>query len=190
MFTKLVAISGVEPVTLDQAKVQLGLIPGETHDHDGYITALITAARERAEQYTGRSLVDKTIELNLTDYPTGGIYLPGEVVKSIVSVKVLSGEQYTETTDYFFNNNTIYFKNIPALTGYPDQIKIQVTYKTGYGSVQAYKNPMPETIKQAILMMVRTMYDNRDDVVSGKTVNLMPRGSEFLLNPYRTFTFQ
>jgi len=54
----------IEPVTLTQAKLHLR----EDDDaHDDEITALITGAREWAEDFTGRALVDQMWRLTIAN---------------------------------------------------------------------------------------------------------------------------
>lgn len=208
MYIRFVSISSTEPLTLAQAKTHLGIITTGAHDHDTYITALIIAARERAETYTGRSLVPKTIEVNLTELPPSrSLKLPGEPIKEITKFSYLDPDGnwvhitppanpvdplQTEVIDDYLilEDNILLFEKIFSLNNVPSLTKIKVQYTTGYGDVGSYKRPFPESIKQAMLIMIRTMYDNRDDVIRGTIVSLMPRGSEYLLNHYRTFEFK
>jgi hypothetical protein len=38
-------------------------------------------------------------------------------------------------------------------------------------------------------MLVRTMYDQRDDYVKGMMINQVPQSAEYLLNQHRIFEF-
>lgn len=67
--------SGAEPVTLDEAKdaARFGLT--ET-DLDGLIPGIITAAREQAEQITGRCYRPQVLRTELVDWPAADNVLP------------------------------------------------------------------------------------------------------------------
>ncbi len=43
-----------------------------------------------------------------------------------------------------------------------------------------------DAIKAALLLIVGHLYANREDVISGPAAVALPKGSEFLLFPYRT----
>jgi uncharacterized phiE125 gp8 family phage protein len=192
------AISSTEPVTLAEAKTHLGEV---WNDQDALITGLITAARERAEDATNRSLVDKTIELTLDGMPEAMyVRLYRGPLKAITSVKYMDADTGVMTevdSDIYKLDDRIeparlYFSETPNIkTGYNT---LQITYTVGYGNITENNavvkvNPFPVTIKQAILMMVRTMYDFRDDMVKGAVINLVHKSSEYLLSPYRIFEF-
>ena len=65
---------GTEPVTLAEAK-QAARISG-TSDFDELIPGLITAARQMAEQETGREFVRKTKRSTFTDWPSAAHVMP------------------------------------------------------------------------------------------------------------------
>lgn len=72
----------IEPVTLAEMKLHLRCFESTTEDD--LITALIVAAREWVEDYTGRALIDQTWRLTLGSRLTGlvggdavGGYMPG-----------------------------------------------------------------------------------------------------------------
>lgn len=180
-----------EPVTLDEAKEQIQGLEG-INDFDAYITRLISAARERAEQYCWRTITGSTYELRLNSFTSEKILLPYPVVSAITSVKYkdTTGTEITiPNTDYQLMDweepailMPAYGKTWPTARGFDGDITI--TYVGGYASA----DEVPAVIKQAILMMVRTWFDQRDDVTP-RSVNEMPRGSEYMLKPYRCFRF-
>lgn len=190
-------LSTTEPVTRDQAKTFLG----EAGSHyDDLIDDLITAARERAELYTNRSLIDKQIVLMHDRIPLDRVIkLPRCPVKEVTSIKYLNTDDAWETlsTDFYTVDNAaepskVYFKD--HVQNLKDGINVvHITYETGYGNREVfgttYQNPFPEAIKNAILMLVRTMYDNREDFVKGMVINQLPQSAEYILNQYRIFEF-
>ena len=190
--------SSTEPVTLSEAKAFLAV---DHDEHDAMITALITAARQRAENYCNRSFVEKRYMLALDTYPRrDNVKLPRGPVQSIVSVKYDDGsEEITIDAEKYYLNNYrnpawILFKEAFTVADKPNALKIQ--YITGYDADAADNEantdpafPFPEPVRTAIKMIVRTMYDHRDDFVVGAAVNSIPKTSEYILNDYRIFEF-
>lgn len=180
-----------EPVTLEEAKAQIQGLEGIS-DFDAFITNLITAARETAEEYCWRTIVTSTLELRLASFTSEKILLPRPVVTAITSVKYKDStatELTIANTDYQLMDweepailLPVYGISWPGARGAEGDITIE--YVAGYPSASA----VPLSIRLAILMMVKTWFDNREDVTP-RTVNEMPRGSEYLLKPYRCFRF-
>ena len=187
-----------EPVTLQEAKDFLAV---DHDEHDSLISSLITAARQRAENYCNQSFVEKRYVLALDNYPRKGtIKLPRGPVRSIISVKYNNGtEEVTLSSNKYHLNNYaspawILFKEPFTPADEPNSLKIQ--YITGFDSVSYIADgneepafPFPEPVRTAIKMITRTMYDHRDDLVVGAAVNQIPKSSEYLLNDYRVFEF-
>lgn len=187
-----------QPVSLSQMKAYLG----QTGDHhDAMITDMIMAARERAELYMNRSVSDKEITLfaDRSDWPRNRVIkLPRGPIKEIVEVKVKNPEGTWETiTDYkasIISDPGILVIPTLSTADIADGLQvIHVTYKTGWGDrtidgVQ-YKNPLPELIRVAIMMMVRTMYDQRDEFVRGTVIARLPQSSEHILEGFRIAEF-
>jgi len=181
-----------EPVTLDEAKEHIQGLEGIS-DFDYFITRLITAARETAEEYCWRTIVQSTYELRLASFTSNKILLPRPVVSDITSVKYINsaGTEITiASSDYKLLDWEEPAILLPAfgVTWWPSarggEGDVTIEYVAGYATAAA----VPAGIKQAVLMMVRTWFDNREDVTP-RTVNEMPRGSEYLLKPYRCFRF-
>lgn len=190
-------LSETEPVTREQAKTFLG----EAGSHyDDLIDDLITAARERAEIFTNRSLIEKQVVLMHDRIPVDRVIkLPRCPVKEVVSVKYLDTDDAWQTVAgelYSVDNaaepSKIYFKE--HIENIKDGINVvHVTYNTGYGNREVfgtiYAKPFPESIKTAILMLIRTMYDQRDEFVRGTIIARLPQSAEYILNQHRIFEF-
>ena len=100
MKTVLVTSSTGEPITLEELKNHLRIMPGETED-DEYLRTLITMSRERVEEITNRKLMPQTWKLHLNNWPnTDYIQLPYGRVRSVPSTGIV----YTNST----NNSTTF----------------------------------------------------------------------------------
>jgi uncharacterized phiE125 gp8 family phage protein len=73
MILSLVQVTppAIEPISLATAKTHLRVSPSDT-SQDAYITALITAARQRAEKECNRAFITQTWKLNLDFFPWYG----------------------------------------------------------------------------------------------------------------------
>jgi len=168
----LVALTYSEPLTKDEAKDNLHVV----HDaDDARIRALIIAAREYVEVWTGRSLVTQTITLKLDYFPgyedDYTIRLPRGPVSALTSVAYYDTLNVSQTL-----SSSLYET---ALTSEPARIRpittttwpltydrleaITVTYAAGYATPAA----VPERIKQAMYLLVNHWYLNREPVAAG-----------------------
>ena len=100
---KVVTPVASEPVTLAEARLQSKVDSDDT-SHDALVGALITAAREFAEHYTGRALATQTLEGALDAFPAEDfIDLPMPPVASVTSVlytDTAGDEQTLSAADY------------------------------------------------------------------------------------------
>ncbi len=164
MALKLITAPSTYPVTLAEAKLHCRV---DIADDDTLITALITAATEMAEQKTGRAIMTQTLELTLDAFPDA-FELTRVPVQSVTSVKY-----YDTTGTQQTLSNTLYaldaaedfgFAHISPVYGgtWPttrDQINaVAVRYVAGYADAAS----VPQSIKNWILLMVSTMYANRE----------------------------
>lgn len=142
-------------VTLEEAKRQCRLLPSFTLDDDD-LTHLIATCAELAQVYTHRLLTIGTVIVECDEYrPT--LVLPWGNVTSIDQV-LLDG---VESTDYTFSPVT---QKLKVNRSYSN---IKVTYEAGF-------TELPSRIKQGILMMISTWYNNREDYITGMTVEKIP----------------
>jgi uncharacterized phiE125 gp8 family phage protein len=153
----------IEPVTLDEAKEHLGVL---VSDDDDLITALIIAAREFVENYTGRKLIEQTIQYTLPDFPLEGvIYIPSSPVISVDSVEYVDsgGDDQTLSADLYEVRAIELPPEISLLGGesWPStdtdtSVAVTVTATVGYGDSA---DDVPHTIKSAIKLMLTKLYD-------------------------------
>tara|TARA_R100000664_G_scaffold30954_1_gene44062 strand:- start:3759 stop:4415 length:657 start_codon:yes stop_codon:yes gene_type:complete len=119
------------------------------------------------------------------------IVLPYAPLDSITHVKYYDSsntqQTWTEDTDYSVNTfiNQKGFIEITKNTTYPTLYDradaIEIKFKAGYGTGDS---DVPEPIKTAILLILGSMYEKREDSVSR-----LPKASEYLLDPYRFKTY-
>ena len=189
----LVLITGPaeEPVTVAEAKAHLRV---DLPDEDTLIEGLIAAARQWVEQYCRRALVTQTWEWRADWWPGKPIYLAWPPLASVTSIKG-TDESGNETTvsasNYLVDAGSEPGRVTLKLTGsWPaTEVKpggVAVRYVAGYGAASA----VPRVFKQAILLIVGHLYENREDVVVGnvQAVNV-PGGAKMLLWPYRVMRF-
>jgi len=75
-----------------------------------------------------------------------------------------------------------YAKSWPATRGVPDAVQVEFT--CGYGAPDA----VPAAVKQAVLLIVGTLYANRE-TVAPVAMSEIPHSAEWLLGPYRVVRF-
>jgi uncharacterized phiE125 gp8 family phage protein len=163
MALKLITAASALAVSLVEAKAHLRV---DVSDDDTLISALVTAATEMAEQYTGRAIMPQTYMLTLDAFPSA-LELTRTPVASVTSiayadtsgtVQTLSSSLYA--LDNLDGNGNAYV--VPAYnTSWPDtrdQVNaLTCTFVAGYANAAA----VPESIKSWIKLMAGAMYDNR-----------------------------
>ena len=187
---KITAPSAILPVSIEEARQQLRN-EGGTFDDD-YIESLIWAAAASIEQQYGLALIETTVEQYHTGFPDSsdqGIYLriaPLLSVESIAYTDTAGAAQTVTIADYTNGGINGYPFVIPKInTEWPTDTArkpnaVTVTYTAGFGDAAA---DVPKSIKQAILLMVADLYQNRED-----RPDTMPRASEALLRPYYRYS--
>ena len=184
----------VEPVTLEQ--VRLHLREFASSDADAQILALITGAREWAEDYTGRVLVDQTWRLTVTEHPAlwqnvdsdtvsgyyrgpyfdrpdGRIMLrksPAIEISSINEVNADGTETLVDASTYELREADSKWPSVaPISGGLPRNARI--VFRAGYvdrtGSPVQDIQMIPQRFKQAVKLWVEAMYD-RDEKMMEK----------------------
>jgi uncharacterized phiE125 gp8 family phage protein len=182
-----------EPVTLLEAKMHCRVIAdpqdAAAHPEDAYLTALIVAARQAAEQMTGRALMTQTLEIALDEFPDE-ILLPRSPVASVTSVKYLdlSGVLQTlSSDDYVFDDYStpprIYADYHICWPAVRDQRNsVLVRYVAGYASAAL----VPQEIKSWMLLRIGMLYENRESVIAGVSIAEVPHVDR-LLDAYRVW---
>lgn len=190
MGLSLVTAPAEEPVTLAEAKVQCRVDADITAD-DALITALIVAARERAEHDTGRALVTQTRRYTLDRFPCWGLKLPRpplQSVESITYIDTVGAEQTLDAAEYRVITDRLTGLVAPVHGGeWPatraTENAVAVTYVAGYGAAAA----VPQAIKQWILAAVATLYGQREALVMSSASEIPRSMWDSLLDAYRIY---
>lgn len=135
--------NNTEPCTLQEAKdyAKIDLTVDDT-----IVTYLITTARQQCEDFTGISIISRTITTVLNN-SCGGIFLPYCPFIKLTSLTDKNGDAIT---DYKISGTLF-----PQLI-YPCDDRITAVYTAGYSS-------LPQEIKTAILQQVFYLYENRGE---------------------------
>lgn len=189
----------IEPVSLEEARLQVRLTDDDTEVEDPLIDIWIAAARRHAEMETGLSLITQGWRLVLDGFP-GCIELERGPVQEITQLtyRDMAGVQQTVTWNAPENSmqRSIDGTLIADLSGpvarvmpafgrtwpiaIPELGAVTVTYTAGLGDSPS---DVPEGIKTWMLMRVGLMNDNRESVTDGRLVSLPY--VDFQLDPYR-----
>jgi uncharacterized phiE125 gp8 family phage protein len=153
-------IGAVEPLLIAEVKAYLKV---DFTDEDSLVTNMITQVRELAEEFTGLSLIDKTIEYFEEDEDAlwYWIKLPYPEHDAITEV-VVDG---TEVTDYLQTGLTQKLIKIASFTTTSVEDKgLKVTYTTtGYCA---------NGVKLALLKGIAEDYEKRGNTFEGSLAEL------------------
>ncbi len=183
-YSKVISEPSSEPVTVDEAKTHLRVTgSGE----DTYIENLIKVARRMCERYAGISFITQTRVVKLDYFPS---CLPQEIELPYGPIQSISGTDQAETpntlgvsyindagaggttslvlnTDFYLDNNSD-IPRISPVDSWPTDVDcrvnaVSITYVAGYSDGEA----VPPEAKQAILLQVGSLYENRQDDMAG-----------------------
>ena len=168
--TRLVTPAATEPLSLTDAKKHLRV---EHADDDAYLTDLIAAARERAEEYASMAFVTQTWDL-IMDVPGKCIDLPRYPLQSVTGVYVIS-DSGVETAvdpgiyriDTISSPGRVFLRQGQSWPARADTAGFKVRYVAGYSSASA----VPSSIRQAIKETVAHWYENRSSQEMPADVN-------------------
>lgn len=176
-----------EPVTVAEAKFHCKI---EDTDHDTYIGALITVAREYAESYQNRAIATQTWLLTLDDFPCGPIFIPMANLQAVNSFEYLDQDgmlsQLEEDTNFVVDiyshpgrispvQNTFW----PTSNRQPGNVHIE--FDCGY-VVDEDTDQIPQATKQAILLLVAHLFETRQPIATGTIVAKIPFAVDALLD--------
>ena len=164
---KINATLGSEIITASEVKNYVRI---DTTADDALIATMITQARIWAENFISRDIVSKNRTYYIDRTDTGLFDLPFSPVASISEITINN----IITTNYEIlglDNETIELDQ-----GSADRVKI--TYiTTGLND---------SLLKQALLQLVSTYYDNRADFIASQSVSEIPSNVKVVLSSYKT----
>lgn len=169
------------PLTLEQVKDHLR-VDGTTED--ALLTALIGAATEHVQNITNRQLMRATYRLFLDRLPSS-VPLPRPPFAHITSITAIdeNGQEAVFEETYYTTSELEHatIRGVLDSGWYASTYKdIVIEYEAGYEDA----TKVPEAIKQAMLLIIGHLYENRED----KT-DRFPKASDALLSSYRVFSF-
>lgn len=175
-------------ITTAEAKTHLRIDSSFTAD-DTYIDALVSAATQSAENYLNMKIMEQTWQLFLDCFPSYIDLMTSNPRALVVnSIKYLDTKNISQTLDssnYVVDDKIKPSRVYKSVDGsFPDTYEspnaVTVEFTLGYSSA----NDVPNAIKQAILLLVGSMYENRMSV-SDRSYKEVPQTVEFLLELYR-----
>lgn len=195
---KVKAIGSVatEPITLATARLHLRLDTigsPPTHPDDSLVTALISVARESVENFTELTVAVNDFQMKLDAFPTAEINLGTWPVNSITSVAYVDANGATQTinsADYVLDTFSkpaqivpAFGKTWPMVRNQPNAVT--VTFEAGYtGDTSPVNNEMPKALKQAMLLTITDLYENRGAITTKQNYEI-PVAAQYLMIPYR-----
>lgn len=193
--SKVITQPTSEPVTLDEAKTHLRV---DGDDEDTYITSLIKVARIMCEAYSGLSFLTQTREIKLDYFPCArSIEIPNGPVQSVDDFVYVDSDgnsvAMVDGTDYRVDLHSD-IARVQAVSSWPTNVwptpgdqfnSVSIAYTAGYTNDD--HDPLPEVIKQAILMQVGSLYENRQDEVVGSMGHMINVNSQMLLDTVKVY---
>ena len=159
--------TGSEIITVADCK---NFIRIDTSADDSLLATMIISARIVAENYLSRDIVAKTRTYFLEKSPWDLLIdVPFGPIASIQSVTGTEENTPIEYNVFGLDDKIIELEGI--------YVNVKINYTT--------LGMSDGLLKQALLMMVSTYYDNRTDYVTGTIVQDVPSASQAILNGYK-----
>ena len=177
---RLLKTPAPEPVSLEEAKDHLKL---DTSNDNALVLMLIKLARERAEHLMGRPILPRTYGLHLDAFPvdTEPVELSSTDVIAINSVSYRSNTGaliVLPETDYVLLGK----ERLAAPNGWPLGRAVEIEFSAGMFADVA---TVPSSIKQWMLMLIGTLYVNRESLSDGRLKELPRTYADGLLDEWR-----
>lgn len=181
----LLAGPATEPLALEETRLWLRV---DTKEDEALVLSLIKAARAAVEQATRRALVAQTWRLRLDRWPRERFLpLPLSPIASLDAVRVFDAAGAPSLADLSGfhieqqRGARLVFDAPPPSPGRIAQgIEIDVT--AGFG---ASAQSVPESLRQAMRLLVAHWYERRGDALHEERVATLPAGVAALVAPWR-----
>lgn len=181
-----------EPVSVAEAKLHCRV---DHSTEDDLFTRLIETARIQCEDISGRAFITRTLTAYLDYWPDYIFELPYPPLATIESIKYYDdagGAAATFASSNYQVDTTsepgrVVLKstaNWPSTT-LRDINGVEIIYTAGYGVAA----DVPDRYKQAMLLLIGHLYENRESVVVQQGVSLVqvPQAVEYLLLTDRAY---
>ena len=183
----------VEPVTATEAKDWARIT---VTVEDSLVEGLITNARERFEEDTGRVLITQTWDYFLPSFPEE-IEVPLPRLQSVTSVKYIDtdgAQQTLATSEYTVDTRSdpgrivlAYGKAWPSIREVPNAVEVR--FVAGYGPAGS---DVPRQIRDALKAMTAALYENREPVteaLTGQQLTQVPIAYRDVVEQYRVLSW-
>ena len=153
-------------VTLESAKLHLRV---DSSDEDALIAVYITAAEQMAV-----ALLDRGVYADGTALGVAKAAAPGELDTAIAAYEsaMAAAEALADETA----------KAASIQTAGNGLLRAKVAHRQAMDGMV-----VNEAIKAAVLLIVGSLYAQREDAVVGVSVEQLPNGAEWLLAPYKVY---
>jgi uncharacterized phiE125 gp8 family phage protein len=183
----LLTAPAVEPLSLDEAKAFLRV---ETGDDDDVIAALIAGARIHVEAQTRRALITQSWRLSADIWPADGrLPIVPAPLRSLTAVRVYDSDNVAHDVDtqafvLDLGGSALCFA--PWALPAPGRLSlgVEVDVVVGYGDAPG---DVPESLRQAIRLLVAHWYENRG-LMSEAATAVLPESVAALIAPYRVLS--
>ena len=175
------------PVAEFGAHLRLGTGFADDGTQDTLLEACLRAAMGAIEARTGKILIERGFRWGIANWrrEAGAQALPVAPVSEILSVEMIAADGSAEVVDpsgYGVQPDLQRPKLVPVGAGFPEiptYGRAEIGITAGYGAWSA----VPADLRQAMLMLAATYYENREAMT--KTATQIPMGISALLEPYR-----
>lgn len=169
----------------------------EHDDDDTMIDTLIGVAESIVENYTNRVLTAAVQTDYLDGFPVNYIQLqkaPFSSLTSITYVDVNGATQtWTASPEPWVIDTDNGLTRIHRAYGqtFPDaryqKKSVTITYRAGYEVASPEASTVPGPLKQAGLLLIGSMYDQRENHVTGVQQYDIPVSAQWLMAPYKVY---
>jgi uncharacterized phiE125 gp8 family phage protein len=204
MTSSLKLVSGTDTLVVTLAEAKRHMRRTDTGEDDESILTYLKAATSYVENWTGLSLIDKTYDYFTDQFPAAvngfqqPLYLPRSPLLEVLSVtyrdSTLAEVGFTDyLADYGARPGRMYLVSSgswPSTDFSPNAVRVR--FRAGFvdedGSPALSDEAVPEDIKVAILMYAATMFECRENQVTGTIASKLPWAAEELLRQHRVET--
>ena len=156
-------------------------VPTTNTTIDPYLQMLIASARASAETQLHRYLISQTLDLYLDQFDDQILLPPIQSVTSITYIDLDGSETTLASDQYLVDTKSQPARSAPAwaLVWPPTRQQtnaVKVRFVAGYGSAA----DVPQSIKNWMLMRIKTLWDNRGEIAVGRYLSMIEIRPNFI----------